>query len=122
MNNKTSKTSSKTTKSAAKTTAKPRKTAVKPRKTSAKLPKTAAKLPPIDAQELPENPHTRWRPEYLGNPFVLSNNIPDYMPRAEADMVDWMKSYLDTAGQLSPTFPGVFGNSAPFPVISLVPL
>ena len=64
----------------------------------------------------PDNPDMRFRPEYLGRPFVLSRNIPAYMPRTEPQLVDWIQSYINGALGLTTMFPSVFGSTAVYKI------
>jgi len=67
-------------------------------------------------------PTPYWRPEYMGTIYALSSNIPDYMPRNEADLMVWMKAYIDNTSAYTVQFPAVFSNTAPFPHNILLPL
>jgi len=66
------------------------------------------------------DPDPLFKPEFLGHPYVLNQNIPSYMPRNEADLMEWMQAYLANATTLIPHFSAVFGVNAPYPVSSLV--
>jgi len=100
-----------------KTKAAPRKPKASPRNSKAALRNSNAALhiPQETALEPAGEPHNRYRPEYLGRPYVLSTNIPNYMPRSEADLMDWIRNYLDVAKTYVDTFPDIFGPEAPFP-------
>jgi len=111
----TSKKVVQTAKKPIQTSRKPVQTGKKPVQTSRK-PRPEASQPVVSAAlELPEKPHERWRPEYLGNPYVLSNYIPNYMPTNEADLMDWLHNFVNIALTYVDTFPDVFGSEAPFP-------
>jgi len=41
-----------------------------------------------------DHPEARWRPEYLGQPFVLSRSVPNYMPQQEKALMDGIDGTL----------------------------
>jgi len=45
-----------------------------------------------------DGPSERWRPVYLGQPFVLTRKIPNYMPRTEAALMAWIDGYVAAEG------------------------
>ena len=89
------------------------------RKVAANKPVGRSNKPVVAATELPETPHERFRPEFLGEIWVLSSSVPNYMPNNEADLVEWIKIYLRQAAEMVYVFPPVFGASAKYPVTKL---
>jgi len=67
-------------------------------------------------------PNPFYKPEFMGKVYALTTNIPDYMPKNEADLMVWAKAYIDNTAAYIIQFPTVFSNTAPFPHNILLPL
>jgi len=97
--------------------AQPMRKAAQPKNKPAQPVRKAARPTHALVQTVPalvEAPQERFRPEYLGTPYVLSTSVPNYMPRGEAELADWIDNYLKGSGQLAARYPAVFGSTAQF--------
>ena len=82
--------------------------------------KKAANIMEEAASEFSHGYETRFKPEYLGNPYVLNTSVPNYMPTNEADLIDWIRNYLASAETIKTEFPNVFNiTSSPFALTKL---
>jgi len=64
--------------------------------------------------------HPYWNPVYLGNPYVLNRNIPSYMPTNEADLVEWIRNYIQNAKTLLGTFTQILNGAVKVAMIEEV--
>ena len=84
--------------------------------TARNKPVTARNKPEIIETEPPESPHQRWRPEYLGQIWVLNANVPNYMPTNEADLIVWIENYIRNATIFQSRFNGILGEPSKIPL------